>query len=147
MSLAKALIDSGAGAWLAHFIVDRLPALSQSPLLVVLVLLIAAAPMRLLIPNITGFLAISIPIAMSIATLTNLNPVVCGLLVMMAGDAVLYYPAQSASSLVIYERGHLSSAEVFWFGCLMTLVAGLVVVFIALPYWNLIGEPLVQTVM
>ncbi len=72
---------------------------------VVAILLIAAQPVRLLVPNITGFLAITIPIAMSVGTATELNPVVCGLLVTIAGDAVLYYPAQSASSLVVYERG------------------------------------------
>ncbi len=144
MSLASALINSGAGAWLARLVVGGLPGLSHSPVSVALLLLIAAAPVRLLIPNITGFLAISIPIAMSIAALTNLNPVVCGLLVTIAGDAVLYYPAQSASSLVVYERGHLSAAEIFWFGCLMTLVGGIVAIFVALPYWKLIGEPLIR---
>ena len=146
MSLASALINSGAGSWLAQLIVGRLPALSETPLLVAVVLLLAAPPVRLLIPNITGFLSISIPVSMAIAMLTNLNPVVCGLLVMIAGDAVLYYPAQSASSLVVYERGHLSAAEIFWFGCLMTIVAIIVALFVALPYWNLIGEPLARMV-
>jgi len=144
MSLATALIESGAGVWLANSIVSGIPALSRHPLLVVVVLLLAAAPLRLLVPNITGFLAITIPIAMSIGASTGLNPVVCGLLVMIAGDAVLYYPAQSASSLVVYDRGHLSAAEIFRFGLLMTVVAFIVVLAVALPYWSLVGEPLVN---
>jgi len=144
MSLANALIKSGAGLWLANSIVYKIPSLSQYPLLVVIVLLFAAAPMRLLIPNITGFLAITIPIAMSIGTSTGLNPIVCGLFVMIAGDAVLYYPAQSASSLVVYERGHLTAAEIFRFGLLMTFVAFVVVLVVAIPYWSIVGEPLVQ---
>lgn len=144
MSLAHAIIQSGAGLWIANVFVHKIPAMSQYPLLVVFILLFTAAPMRLLIPNITGFLAITIPIAMSIGTSTGLNPVVCGLLVMIAGDAVLYYPAQSASSLVIYERGHLTAAEIFRFGLLMTLVAFIVVLLIALPYWSLVGEPLAR---
>jgi anion transporter len=143
MSLANALIKSGAGLWLANSIINQVPAMSQYPLLAVMVLLCAAAPMRLLIPNITGFLAITIPIAMSIGTSTGLNPIVCGLLVMIAGDAVLYYPAQSASSLVVYERGHLMAVEIFRFGLLMTLVAFLVVLVVAIPYWSIVGEPLV----
>jgi di/tricarboxylate transporter len=108
-------------------------------------LLLTAAPVRLLVPNITGFLAITIPIAMSVGTATALNPVVCGLLMMLAGDAVLYYyyPAQSASSLVVYERGHLSGPEILRFGLWMTLVAYAVVVLVALPYWSVVGEPLV----
>jgi sodium-dependent dicarboxylate transporter 2/3/5 len=138
------VIASGAGLWLANTIVAQVPALSQYPLLVVMILLFAAAPMRLLIPNITGYLAITIPIAMSIGTSTGLNSIVCGLLVMIAGDAVLYYPAQSVCSLVVYERGHLTAAEIFRFGLLMTSVAFIVVLVVVIPYWSIVGEPLVQ---
>ena len=145
LSLANALIKTGAGAWIADTIVTYVPTLVKQPVSVVIVLLICAAPVRLLIPNITGFLAITIPIAMSIGNSTGVNPVLCGLVVMMAGDAVLYYPAQSASSLVVYERGYLSAPEIFRFGLLMTLVAGLVVLVIALPYWAVLGESLVLT--
>ena len=146
MSLAHALISSGAGAWIGNIIVRSLPAMSEYPLLVVAVLLLTAVPVRLLIPNITGFLAVSIPIAMSIGSSTGLNPIVCGLLVMIAGDSVLYYPAQAASSLVIYERGFLTSPEIFRFGILMTFVAFIVVLVIALPYWSIVGKPLLQIV-
>ena len=142
LSLAHALASSGASNWAAQLLVHSAPTLMQQPLLVIVVLLLAAAPVRLLIPNITGFLGITIPLAMSIGTTTGINPIVCGLVVMIAGDAVLYYPAQSASSLVVYERGHLSAAEIFRFGVCMTLVAYVVVLCVALPYWAMVGEPL-----
>ena len=142
LSLAQALNSSGASSWIAHLIVRSIPPFTQQPILVVVVLLLVSAPVRLLIPNISGFLATTIPIAMSIGTATGLNPVICGLTVMIAGDAVLYYPAQSASSLVVYERGHLSAPEIFRFGLWMTLVAYLVVLTIALPYWAFVGLPL-----
>ena len=77
--------------------------------MVVVVLLVASAVVRLLIPNITGFLATTIPVAMSVGTAAGSTPSLCGLIVTIAGDAVLYYPAQSASSLVVYERGHLTA--------------------------------------
>jgi anion transporter len=142
LSLARALASSGASAWIADVTVRAMPAFAQHPLLVVLLLLAAAAPVRLLIPNITGFLATTIPIAMSIGSATGLSPLICGLAVMIAGDAVLYYPAQSASSLVVYERGHLTAGEIFRFGLWMTLAAYLVVLFVALPWWAALGEPL-----
>ena len=142
LSLAQALNSSGASSWIAHLIVRSIPPFTQQPILVVVVLLLVSAPVRLLIPNISGFLATTIPITMSIGTATGLNPVICGLTVMIAGDAVLYYPAQSASSLVVYERGHLSAPEIFRFGLWMTLVAYLVVLTIALPYWAFVGLPL-----
>jgi anion transporter len=142
LSLAQALMHSGAGAWMATLLVQSTPAFTQHPLLLVVALLLVTAPVRLLIPNITGFLALTIPIAMSIGQTAGLNPIICGLVVMIAGDAVLYYPAQSASSLVVYERGHLSAPEIFRFGVWMTLVAYIVVLTVALPYWAMVGEPL-----
>ena len=142
LSLAKALTASGASAWIAQLIVESVPQFQGRPFLVVAILMVASVPVRLLIPNITGFLATTIPIAMSIGTLAGVNPLICGLAVMIAGDAVLYYPAQSASSLAVYERGYLSAPEIFKFGVWMTLIAFVVVLTIALPYWRFVGEPL-----
>jgi di/tricarboxylate transporter len=142
LSLARALTASGATAWIAQLIVESVPQFRGEPFLVVAILLVASVPVRMLIPNITGFLATTIPIAMSIGATAGVNPVICGLAVMIAGDAVLYYPAQSASSLAVYERGYLSAPEIFRFGVWMTLIAFAVVLTIALPYWRLVGEPL-----
>lgn len=142
LSLARALVASGATEWIAQLIVAGVPEFRGQPFLVVAVLLVASVPVRLLIPNITGFLATTIPIAMSIGATAGVNPVICGLAVMIAGDAVLYYPAQSASSLAVYERGYLSAPEIFRFGVWMTLIAFVVVLAVALPYWRLVGEPL-----
>ena len=143
LSLAQALSRSGASDWLAAGVVGAAHGVAQTPLMVVGVLLAASAVVRLMIPNITGFLATTIPVAMSAGVASGLNPVLCGLIVTIAGDAVLYYPAQSGSSLVVYERGHLTAGEIFRFGLLMTVLAALVVLAVALPYWKLIGEPLV----
>jgi di/tricarboxylate transporter len=142
LSLAQALSRSGASAWLAGGVVGAAHAVAESPWMVVGALLVASAVVRLLIPNITGFLATTIPVAMSVGTTAGLNPILCGLIVTIAGDAVLYYPAQAASSLVVYERGHLTAGEIFGFGLLMAALAALVVLAVAIPYWGLIGEPL-----
>ncbi|MGZ5125115.1 MAG: SLC13 family permease [Burkholderiales bacterium] len=139
LSLARALTQSGASAWIAAKIVQAVPQFQDQPVLVVAILLVASVPVRLLIPNITGFLATTIPIAMSIGRATDVNPMICGLAVMIAGDAVLYYPAQSASSLAVYERGYLSAPEIFRFGVLMTIIAFAVVLLVALPYWSAVG--------
>ena len=139
LSLARALKVSGASDWVAGLITAAVPAFQGEPFYVVATLLIAAVPVRLLIPNITGFLATTIPIAMAIGAATGVNPMVCGLAVMIGGDAVLYYPAQSVSSLAVYERGYLSAPEIFRFGVWMTLIAFVVVLAVALPYWAAVG--------
>ena len=107
--------------------------------------MLGATVLRNAIPNISGFLALGLPIAMSVGREVGLNPLVCALVVMMTGDAVLYYPVQSGSALVIYERGHVSAGEMLRFGLWMTAVAYVAILLVALPYWSLLGEALTMT--
>jgi anion transporter len=145
ISLAQALGESGAAAWLARGLVGGLPALGSRPLASIALLMLGATVLRAVIPNIAGFLALALPLAMSVGREAGLNPLVCALVTMMTGDAVLYYPAQSASALVIYERGHVSAGEILRFGLWMTLVAYVAILAVALPYWSLVGEPLTSS--
>ncbi len=142
ISLAHALVASGAAPWLGRLLVGGLPALGDSALAVVVLLMLGATLLRAVVPNISGFLALALPIAMSVGREAGINPLVCALVVMITGDAVVYYPAQSSSALVIYERGHVSAAEVLRFGLWMTLVGWVAILVVALPWWALVGEPL-----
>ena len=142
ISLAQALGTSGAAPWLGRVLVGGLPALGGSPLGTLVLLMLGATALRALIPNISGFLALALPIGMSVGREAGLNSLVCALVVMMTGDAVIYYPAQSASALVIYERGHVSAGEFLRFGLWMTLVGWIAILGVALPWWSAIGEPL-----
>ena len=143
ISLAHALGESGAAAWLARGLVGAVPGLASHPIAAVVLLMLGATVLRAFVPNIAGFLALGLPVAMSVGREAGLNPLLCALIVMMTGDAVLYYPAQSASSLVIYERGHVTAGEVLRFGVWMTLVAYVAILAVALPYWRLLGQRLV----
>jgi solute carrier family 13 (sodium-dependent dicarboxylate transporter), member 2/3/5 len=139
ISVARALGDSGAAAWLARGLVGAIPALSRLPIATVVLLMLGATVLRVLVPNIGGFLALGLPVAMSVGREAGLDPVLCALIVMMTGDAVLYFPVQSASAFVIYERGHVTAGEVLRFGLWMTLVAYVTILAIALPYWTALG--------
>src|SRR5207244_12242184 len=121
--VAPALGEGGAAAWLARGLVGGLPALGGGVWVSVVLLMLGATALRALVPNISGFLALALPIAMSVGREAGVNPLVCALVVMMTGDAVLYYPVQSASALVIHERGHVSGGELFRFGLWLTAVA------------------------
>jgi len=144
ISLAQALGASGAAAWLGRLLVGGLPALGGHAVGTIVLLMIGATALRAIIPNISGFLALALPIAISVGREAGLNPLVCALVVMMTGDAVIYYPAQSPSALVIYERGHVTAGEFLRFGLWMTLVGWIAILAVALPWWTLIGEPLTR---
>lgn len=142
LSLAHALIGSGAAVWFAEILVGSVVGLRGSPILLLLALAGGAAVVRVLMPSIVGYLAFVIPVAMATGLSLGLNPLVCGMAVVIVGDSVVYYPAGSASSVFIFQRAGIRAPEVFRFGLVMTGVAMAVLFAIVLPYWSLIGESL-----
>jgi di/tricarboxylate transporter len=142
LSLANALIASGAAAWFADTLVGSVEGLRGSPMLLLLALAGASAVVRMLMPNIAGYLAFLIPVAMATGASLGLNPLVCGLAVVVVGDAVVYYPAAGAATVFIYQRAGITAPEVVRFGVIMTVVAIAVLFAIVLPYWSLLGESL-----
>ena len=142
LSLSGALVNSGAAAWFASTLVSAVGGFADSPLLLLLAMVGAAAAVRFVMPNIAGYLAFIIPVAMSTGASLGLNPMLCGLAVVIVGDSVVFYPAAAAGSVFIYQRAEISGPEVLRTGIIMTLVAVAVLFAIALPYWNVIGESL-----
>jgi di/tricarboxylate transporter len=118
--------------------------LRGSPILLLLALSGAAAVVRVLMPSIVGYLAFVIPVAMATGASLGLNPLVCGLAVVIVGDSAVYYPAGSASSIFVFQRSGIRAPEVFRFGLIMTGVSIAVLFAIVLPYWSLIGEGLTR---
>ena len=142
LSLSSALVESGAAAWFASTLVSAVGRFADSPWLLLLAMAGAAAAVRFVMPNIAGYLAFIIPVAMSTGASLGLNPMVCGLAVVIIGDSVVFYPAAAAGSVFIYQRAEISAPEVLRMGVIMTLVAVAVLFAFALPYWSAVGEGL-----
>ena len=142
LSLSSALVESGAAEWFANTLVSAVEGIGESPWLLLLAMSVAASAVRFVMPNIAGYLAFIIPVAMSTGVSLGLNPVVCGLAVTIVGDSVVYYPAAAAGSVFIYQRADISAPEVLRTGVVMTIVAVAVLFTFALPYWGAIGEGL-----
>ena len=79
-------MNSGAAAWFASTLVSAVGGLADSPLLLLLAMAGAAAAVRFVMPNIAGYLAFIIPVAMSTGASLGLNPMLCGLAVVIVGD-------------------------------------------------------------
>ena len=144
LSLAHALVGSGAATWFSNSLVGWIGRLSDNPALFLLALCCAAAVVRAMLPNIAGYLALAIPVAMAAGASLGLNPLVCGMAIVVIGDTPVYYPAGSTSGVFIFQRAAVKASEVIRFGLIMTVVAIGVVFLLALPYWRLVGEPLVK---
>ncbi len=146
LSLSSALVNSGAAEWFANTLVSAVGRLADSPWLLLLAMAGAASAVRFVMPNIAGYLAFIIPVAMSTGASLGLNPLLCGLAVVIVGDSVVFYPAAAAGSVFIYQRADLSAPEVLRTGVIMTLVSVAVLFAVALPYWSAIGEGLTAAI-
>src|ERR1044072_1973958 len=144
MSLARSMIDTGAASWLGALFVDGLASLSIAPAAFIVLLVIAVALVHLAITNLAACMALLIPIAVTIAEAAQLNPLVCGLGVLIAVDAIILYPVQTAANLLAYEAGYFHTADVRRLGLGM-LVLTIAVALLVLPYWSLLGLPLGRT--
>lgn len=142
LTMANALIISGAAAWFADTLVGSVEGLRGHPTLILLAMSFAGAAVRVVMPNISGYLAFIIPVAMFTGEALGLNPIVCGLAVTVVGDSVVYYPASATGSVFIYQRAEIKASDVVRMGVVMTLIAIAVLFLIVLPYWSLVGESL-----
>jgi di/tricarboxylate transporter len=113
-------------------------------MLVLLLLCACFAALRFILPNIAGYLALVIPVAMASGQALGLNPLICGMAAVVVGDSVVYYGAGGMSGVFIYSRANIPNPEIFRFGVTMTVVAIVVLFALVLPYWNLLGQPLVR---
>jgi anion transporter len=144
LSLANGLVSSGAADWFSATLVGGLGVMSGKPLLILLTMAVSFALVRLAVPNIAGYLALVIPVAMATAGALGINPLVAGMAVVVVGDSLVYYPAAGNSGVFIYQRAEIGASIVFRFALAMTAVAIGVLFAVAVPYWGLVGQPLVR---
>ncbi len=142
LSLANAMVDAGVASWMADGIKVVAGPVAASPLGTLAALMLACLGIRLFVPSIVGYLAFVIPVAVSLALALGYNPLPFGLAVLIMGDSVVFYPAAGTSGVLVYAKGNVSGAEVFRLALLMAVMAFVVVLLIAAPYWAAIGEPL-----
>ena len=142
LSLAAAMTKSGAAAFISRLAIGHLASLETQPLLLVTCLIVLVALIHLAITNLAACIALLIPVAATIAARTALNPIVCGLIVTIVVDAVILYPIQTATNLLAYETGYYGAADVRRLGVGM-LALTVVVILATIPYWGLLGLPLV----
>ncbi len=142
LSLSHALVSSGAAAWFSETLVGGVSQLVSSPMLILLALCVCFALLRMLLPNIAGYLALVIPVTMAAAESLGLNPLVCGMAAVVVGDSAVYYGAGGTSAVFVFQRANIANPEIFRFGITMTVAVIAVLLLLVIPYWGLVGYPL-----
>ena len=143
LSLSHALVTTGAAAWFSETLVGAVTQVASSPMLVLLMLCVCFAMLRFILPNIAGYLALVIPVTMAAAESLGLDPLVCGMAAVVVGDSVVYYSAGGTASVFIFQRANIANPEIFRFAVTMTVIATVILLLAVVPYWGLVGHPLV----
>jgi solute carrier family 13 (sodium-dependent dicarboxylate transporter), member 2/3/5 len=141
LSLAALMTSTGAAAWLGQLLVSRLSTLAHMPVILLVGMAVTVVVVHLAFTNLAACVALLLPINATIAASAGLNPAVAGLATLIAVDAVILYPVQTAANLMAYETGYVDRADVMKLGLGM-LAATVVVIVLVLPYWALLGLPL-----
>ena len=143
LSLSHAMVATGAATWFSETLVGGVSQLMSSPMLILLALCVCFALLRMLLPNIAGYLALVIPVTMAAAESLGLDPLVCGLAAVVVGDSAVYYGAGGTSAVFVFQRANIGNPEIFRFGITMTVLVIAVLLLAVVPYWGLVGHPLI----
>jgi di/tricarboxylate transporter len=142
LSLAEALISTGAAAWFATTLAHSIVRFQGFAPAVILLLILMITIVHLGIANMSACIALLIPITTSLAHSVAMNPIIFGLIVGIVVDAVVLYPVQTATNLLAYETGLIGGKDVLKIGLGLFVLTALVILYIALPWWSLLGLPL-----
>jgi len=143
LSLAKALISTGAAGWFANELGRSILQLQGFNSGVILMLILLVTIVHLGIANMSACIALLIPITTTLATSLKMNPIVFGLIVGIVVDAVILYPVQTATNLLAYETGLIEGKDVLKVGLGLLVLTCVVILYVALPWWSLLDLPLV----
>lgn len=144
LSLAQAMIAVGTADWLGQQFLTLSTSLTRHPLLLLAVIAVAVAVVHVAITNLAACIALLVPVAMTVGHAAGVNPIVCALIVTIVIDSVIVYPVQTASNLIAYESGYFGARDVGRLGLAMLGLTIGVGLGIAVPYWSLLGLPLMS---
>lgn len=139
LSLAQALITTGAANWFAHSLSAYIIQFQKTPTLIIFMLVLMVTIVHLGIANMSACIALLIPITTTLASSLQMNPLVFGLIVGIVVDAVILYPVQTATNLLAYETGLIDSLDVLKVGMGLLGLTFLVIFLIAIPWWSILG--------
>ncbi|KKK38882.1 citrate/succinate antiporter [Mesobacillus campisalis] len=128
------LLGTGTIDWLAGYLNSFLA--GQSPLMIVLILIVLTALMRIMFVNVLGFLAIMLPIAISLGdTLIGVSALTLAKAVFLAGIPGFFFITQSPVHITSYPYGHFTEKDLFRAGVVSALLWIGVILGSFLVYW------------
>ncbi|PAD17040.1 SLC13 family permease [Shouchella clausii] len=138
-SMAEAFEAGGVVQWSSSLASAHLNGLPAFTLAVSLLLVVAA--IRIGFTNLTAMIASLMPVALTFAAGSNVNPVWLGMICLAACSTGFLFPSQSVGTMMTYALGYYTSQELLKVGAILTLSVIVITLLAAFLYWPLIGLP------
>ena len=138
LSMGGVLAHTDALSVLTNSLVRWLGPVSSDSVYSAGALYVGAFFYHFLLANDQSMLSTSLPVLLQFAETNNLNPVAAGLVWNFATGARLFV-YQSSVLVLGYSYGYFEGKDLIKVGAILTLVQGLLLIFLVPLYWPLIG--------
>ncbi|MBP1156413.1 MULTISPECIES: DASS family sodium-coupled anion symporter [unclassified Paenibacillus] len=136
-ALADALNESGVVRWASGMATSLLTDLPAA--ILAMAMMSAFILIRIGFTNYTAMVASLLPVALTFAAGSTLNPLWLGMLCVVASSIGYFIPTQSAGSMTTFAMGYYSGRDYLVIGSLITLFMFLTTLVAAFLYWPLLG--------
>ena len=133
--VATALTKSGATEWIANIVIYSIP---LNGFLFLILISFLTKTVTEGISNVAA-VAIVLPIAFSTGGVFGINPIVTSLLVALSGGLAFCLPMGTPPNAIAYSAGFYKISDVLKAGILLNIISIIVIIFVALFYWPLVG--------
>ncbi len=135
LSLGVAMVDTGASDWL----VTRLAVLSGWPRPAAMALVAVAALVMTTVASNTAAAATLVPLAVPLAGLVGIDPVVLVLVVALASSVDFALVIGTPPTMLAYDTGLFTAGEIMARGAPLDLAGLVVLLGVVVPFWYLVG--------
>lgn len=137
-SILDAMEATGTLDYVVETLIAVVPFGAMAPWLVIATLLALAVFIRLWFSTASAAIVVTLPIIMEFASVLGLNELYLALSVLIVVGSTTFFPFNTTSVLLSYDKGPLGLGDVFAFGLVTMVHGGLVIVLSWLFYWPLV---------
>lgn len=135
LTMGVAMVDSGASDW----IVTRLTGASDWPTPLAVLLVAVTALITTTVASNTAAAATLIPLAIPLAGLIGVDPVMLVVVVAIASSVDFALVIGTPPTMLAYSTGLFTSGEILRRGALLDIVGIAILVGLVVPFWQLVG--------
>jgi sodium-dependent dicarboxylate transporter 2/3/5 len=133
ITLGIGMQQTGAGAWIAHSLIDTM---GGNPIFVILGLIIFTVILTNAMSN-TGAVAVLLPIGLAIATeIPGVSPLLSAMLIALSGGLAFMLVVATPGNAITYSSGYFSTRDLLKAGVIANIACIGILFAIAIIYWK-----------